>query len=176
MLIDIALKTLHKDGTTHQLGDKFPVLPALLTGVSQLRVVNGAVECFFQDAWCVMQGGEKFAADVLAAKKAIDDEAAAARAARENTLPAIQKRLTAFVQNYLDAKAQERGYDNIFTAVTYAEEESVPQFQAEGRAFRQWRSQVWARCYQLMVEVQASMRPVPTEEELIAELPKLTLG
>jgi hypothetical protein len=51
------------------------------------------------------------------------------------------------VQARLDSFAQVWGYDNIFTACTYAEEPAVTQFQAEGRALRAWRSQTWAVCY-----------------------------
>lgn len=52
------------------------------------------------------------------------------------------------VQARLDSHAQSWGYDNIFTACTYAEEPEVPQFQAEGQALRAWRSATWAVCYE----------------------------
>ena len=84
-------------------------------------------------------------------------------------------RLITAVQRFMDAKAQEHGYDDIFTAVTYAEESTVAQFQAEGKAFRQWRSAVWAFCYAYLDEVTAGTKPVPTEAELIALLPALSL-
>ena len=48
-------------------------------------------------------------------------------------------RLTALVTDD-GAKARELGYTNIFTAVTYADEAAVPQFQREGQALREWRS------------------------------------
>lgn len=51
------------------------------------------------------------------------------------------------VQAHLDATARAWGYDDIFTAVTYADEPEAPQFQAEGRALRKWRSKVWRACY-----------------------------
>jgi hypothetical protein len=77
------------------------------------------------------------------------------------------------VQAVLDGRAKEFGYDNIFTAVTYADEPIVPKFQDEGKAFRKWRSLVWAACYALLGEVQQGLRPVPTESELFAVLPEL---
>lgn len=88
---------------------------------------------------------------------------------------ALQKQLTDAVQLHMDAQAQAIGYDNIFTAVTYADEPEVAKFQAEGLAFRAWRSRVWARCYELLDQVKAGTRPVPTAEQLIAELPALVL-
>ena len=91
------------------------------------------------------------------------------------TLHEIQKQLTDAVQDYMDSVAQSKGYDNIFTAVTYAEEPTIPKFQAEGQAFRQWRSQVWDYCYAQLDKVLKGERTVPTAEELIAELPELVL-
>jgi hypothetical protein len=73
-----------------------------------------------------------------------------------------RKAAIAAVQSRLDAQAQEWGYDNIFTAVTYAEEPAIPQFQAEGRVLRAWRSATWATCY---------ASTATTLEALLAELP-----
>ena len=85
----------------------------------------------------------------------------------------IQSQLTAAVQSHLDAAARAARYDDIKTACTYADEPSVAKFQAEGVAFRAWRSLVWAACYAIMDEVLAGTRSIPTMDELIAELPKL---
>lgn len=79
--------------------------------------------------------------------------------------------LTAAVQGYLDGKARELGYDSVFTACTYADEPLVPKFQAEGLAFRGWRSKVWASCESIMQSILDGARGVPTPAELIAELP-----
>lgn len=79
--------------------------------------------------------------------------------------------LTMGVQVHLDAQARAMGYDDLRTAVTYADEPSVPKFQAEGRALRAWRSAVWAYCYELLDQVAAGTHAVPTIEELLAGLP-----
>jgi hypothetical protein len=60
---------------------------------------------------------------------------------------AMQRVAVDAVQLRLDTQAQAWGYDNIFTACTYADEPAVPQFQAEGQALRAWRSQTWSLCY-----------------------------
>lgn len=91
--------------------------------------------------------------------------------AKAAAVAALEQGLQDIVQRELDRVAQSRGYDNIFTATTYAEEASVPVFQAEGRALRAWRSKVWALCYELLAEVQAGQRPAPTADELLALLP-----
>jgi hypothetical protein len=85
------------------------------------------------------------------------------------------KVLQAQVQQHMDDAARALGYDDVATAVTYAEEPAVPKFQAEGQAFRAWRSRVWAFCYWLMDEVAAGRALEPTPNALFAVLPTLEL-
>ena len=87
----------------------------------------------------------------------------------------IQKQLTGAVQHVLDAKAQELNYDNCLSVCSYIDT-GVAKFDAEGRAFRAWRSAVWAKGYEILAQVQAGQRAIPTEEQLIAELPKLVIN
>ena len=84
----------------------------------------------------------------------------------------VKSKLTKAVQSHLDSKAQEKGYDNIFTACTYANSTNVT-FQNEANTFVAWRDNVWAYCYQVMADVQNQIRNIPTEVELISELPQL---
>ena len=83
--------------------------------------------------------------------------------------------LTADVQAHMDAAAQALGYDDIKSAVTYADEPAVRKFQEEGIAFRAWRSLCWEHCYAVLNAVQSGEREQPLLEELIAELPSLAL-
>lgn len=92
-----------------------------------------------------------------------------------DTPEVIKARLIMLVQRHLDEAAQAMHYDDIKSAVTYADEPSVAKFQNEGRAFRVWRSLVWAYCYDVMAEVEAGTRAIPSSEELIAELPALVM-
>lgn len=90
--------------------------------------------------------------------------------------PSSEERLEALrnlVQEYLDAMARAWGYDDIRSAVTYAEEPAVPRFQAEGKALRAWRSMVWSACYELLARVQAGDLDEPSGDELIGLLPRL---
>lgn len=81
----------------------------------------------------------------------------------------------AAVQAHLDAAARAAGYDNIHTAVSYADESAVSKFQFEGAAFRAWRSLCWAYCYAQLDAVDTQQRNQPTIDELVAELPSLML-
>ena len=94
---------------------------------------------------------------------------------QQTTDEQISLALTAAVQAHLDAQARALNYDDIKTAVTYADEPAVPRFQAEGLVFREWRSLCWAHCYAAMAAVHLGERAIPTAEELIAELPPLVL-
>ena len=92
------------------------------------------------------------------------------------TAEQIRADRVADVYAHLNTAAQALGYDDIRAAVTYADEPAVPKFQAEGRAFRAWRSLVWAHCYQVLDDVQAGRRPIPSAQDLIAELPALHIA
>lgn len=80
--------------------------------------------------------------------------------------------LTKAIQDYMDATVQTRGYDNIATACTYAASTDAV-FKTEGQACVEWRDKVWRYCYNVLDEVLAGERDIPTAEELIAELPEL---
>lgn len=86
------------------------------------------------------------------------------------SLDEVRAQLTLAVQAYLDRTAKERGYDGILSCSTYTTSTNV-QFAAEGQACVSWRDAVWVACYAIMADVLAGNRPVPTEGELIAELP-----
>jgi hypothetical protein len=84
--------------------------------------------------------------------------------------PMTESEAQAVVADHLNSVASERGYDSILSACTYALS-VTPQFKAEGDACVAWRDAVWIKAYQILGEVQAGTRPVPTPESLVAELP-----
>lgn len=79
------------------------------------------------------------------------------------------------LQQHLDTSAQALGYDNINSAISYANEPSVIKFQDEGKAFRAWRSLFWEAANAVKQQVIDSTRDMPSLDELIEELPKLTV-
>lgn len=113
---------------------------------------------------------ERFGAPGLVAMT--QDEVAAYLATPPEQI--IESMLSA-IQAHMDKAAQAYGYDDIKAAVTYADEPAVPKFQADGRAFRAWRSLVWAYAYGVLDEVQAGDREQPTADELLGELPALVI-
>lgn len=87
----------------------------------------------------------------------------------------IKAALVNAVQRHMDGTAAAFGYDNILSAVTYADESTVPKFQEDGMKFRAWRSLVWGKCYEVMGQVERRERDIPTAEQLISELPLLDM-
>lgn len=85
---------------------------------------------------------------------------------------ALRTALTAAVQRRLDQTAQARGYDGILSLCSYATSADAA-FAAEGRAGVAFRDAAWRHCYQVLAEVEAGERPIPTEAELLAELPPM---
>lgn len=84
----------------------------------------------------------------------------------------IQREYTDAVQRWMDTTAHTRGYDDIFTAISYAGS-SVPKFQKEGIACREWRDKVWVACYDYLDKVLAGDEELVPVEELISRLPQL---
>jgi hypothetical protein len=89
------------------------------------------------------------------------------------TLEQIIAHYIAHMQERLDAFARTRNYDGILSAATYATS-AVPKFKAEGQYAVEARDATWAKCYEILAAVEGGTRPMPTMEELIAELPVLT--
>lgn len=93
----------------------------------------------------------------------------------EPSLNEVVKAFEIALQLHLDNKAKEYGYDNIYTAISYADEPSVLKFQDEGKAFRKWRSLLWEQVNSIKQDVMNGLREVPSIDSLIQELPKLTI-
>lgn len=77
------------------------------------------------------------------------------------------------VTNHLNEKAFEKNYDNIQSAALRA---GYPgPFHDEGVIYATWMDACWSYCYQVLADCKASLRTVPSPEELVLELPTITL-
>lgn len=110
----------------------------------------------------------------------IEEPYVAPKPTEEEQRKALEAEYKRSVQHMLDEAAYARGYtgpgENISGAcmsVCSYVDTGVEQFDAEGRAFRAWRSAVWAAGLVLMEEVLTGKRAMPSFEELPALLPKL---
>ena len=73
------------------------------------------------------------------------------------------------IQSHLDAKARERQYDSILSAITYRDDPN-PQFSAEAAALFAWRSAVWTAAQGMLAGLETGGAP-PAVEDVIAALP-----
>lgn len=89
------------------------------------------------------------------------------------TIEQIVAQYTAAVQKHLDVFARTRNYDGIVSAATYATS-TAPKFKAEGQYAVEARDATWVKCYEVLAAVESGSRPMPTLDELLAELPVLT--
>ena len=89
-----------------------------------------------------------------------------------NVQAKLQEEFTDAIQQHLDDFAATRGYDSIFTATTYATSSS-PRFGPEGQYAVEARDATWKAAYEMLEEVMAGKRPMPTIHEVFAELPVL---
>jgi len=88
------------------------------------------------------------------------------------TAEQIVAQYTAAVQKHLDDFARTRTYDNIMSAATYATSTN-PKFAVEGKYAVEARDATWVKFYEVLAAVEAGSRPMPTLDELLAELPVL---
>jgi len=108
-------------------------------------------------------------------REAIPDWVALSEAEAETVLhppltpEQIQSQLEAVVDAHINATAQADGWDSRITCVLRAG--YVNPWQAKGVAFGEWMDACLVYCYQVQDDVLSSIRPLPTEAELIAELP-----
>lgn len=92
---------------------------------------------------------------------------------KELTPEEVKSNIVAAVSKRLNAFAQTRNYDSILSACTYATS-SAPQFAQEGQYCVNMRDATWGKLYQIMQEVEAGTRPMPTGyADIEPELPVL---
>jgi len=88
---------------------------------------------------------------------------------------AEQELQTTYVQameTLMDAQAKTKGYDTRYTASARAGVTGSP-FQVEGQAFALWMDSCYAMGYQILADVKAGTRTLPTVNAFLAELPVL---
>lgn len=85
----------------------------------------------------------------------------------------LQKRYEAFVEAYMDSIVQERNYNSVESCIGKYILSPNAKYRAEAEAVNQWNSECWDKCYEILAEVESGKRAIPSEQELIAELPKL---
>ncbi len=85
----------------------------------------------------------------------------------------IQDEIVTATQQRLDDFARTRNYDGVLSLCTYASSPN-PKFQAEGQYGVEARDATWTKLLEILAEVEAGTRPMPTGyAEIEPELPPL---
>lgn len=79
-------------------------------------------------------------------------------------------RLEFALDAHIDSVAKSYKYESIRTMVTYASS-THPTFGSEGRAAVKFRDACYDKAIKIQADVQDGLRPIPSEAELIAEMP-----
>lgn len=102
-----------------------------------------------------------------------EEEAAAIQEDAEVKAKALSDSIVHQVQLRLDTFAKTKNYDGILSACTYATSVN-PKFKAEGQYCVEARDNTWAILYQILEDVQAGIRPAPSDyQDIEPELPIL---
>ena len=87
-------------------------------------------------------------------------------------LKKIQKKYQDAVQKHLDKTAQSKGYDSIYTCLSYLNSTDV-KWKSQAEIFNAWRDQVWSKCHELLNKFKNGEIEQPTITEVINALPKI---
>jgi hypothetical protein len=102
-----------------------------------------------------------------------EQEAAAIAADQQANAQRIQNEIVAATQQRLDDFAKTRNYDGVLSLCTYASSPN-PKFQAEGQYGVEARDATWTKLYEILAEVEAGTRPMPSGyADIEPELPPL---
>ena len=91
---------------------------------------------------------------------------------QKEQISALKADYEATVEGWLAAFADTRGY-KVSNMGAYANSTN-PTFKAEALYYIEVQDRTWEACYEVLNAVLAGTRPVPTKEELYAELPVST--
>lgn len=78
--------------------------------------------------------------------------------------------LKRMISDYINGVAVSMDYDSKESLASYATSK-VPRFQRDATMFIEWRDTVWEYCFTVQNDVIAGIRPLPSLDGLIAELP-----
>jgi len=91
---------------------------------------------------------------------------------RAKTEEELQNEYTKAMEDLMDTKAKSKGYDTRYTAALRTNS-TVSKFKAEGQAYMEWMDNCYEIGYQILADVKAGTRTLPSIDNFLAELPEL---
>lgn len=127
----------------------------------------------WEQRWKIVPRFQEYTDDQGVVHTVAEQEAAAIAADSAMKKQRLIDQVTTRTQERLDTFAKTRNYDSILSAATYSTS-TIPKFQAEGQYAVETRDATWAKLYEILAEVEAGTRPMPSGYEAIeGELPVL---
>ena len=121
---------------------------------------------FVGDSYTPQQGEKVVNGDVLPDIERLHEPSYLLRLQLQNATNALQETM--------DSKAREYGYDNVHTASSYADSDD-PTFRTEGRSFKKWRESAWIYARSVRDEVLSGNPPFSTIEQFLESAPAFGL-
>lgn len=84
-----------------------------------------------------------------------------------------EQEYAAAIQKHIDTIAQSKKYTDGVSLASY-DSSTISSWAAEAQAFVAWRDSVWSYAFIELEKVKNGLKPQPTIEEIIAELPIIT--
>lgn len=87
---------------------------------------------------------------------------------RKETIQQAKNRLLALVTNIIDSTAQNFGYDNILSAVSYLSSTNQ-EYADDAKTLSMWRDKVW----EWAIPALENVKPEESEKEFLSSIPKI---
>lgn len=127
----------------------------------------------YEQQWEVVPKFQEYTDDEGITHTVAEQEEAAIAVDKATKAEALQTSVIAATQSRLDDFAKTRNYDGILSLCTYATS-LIPKFKAEGQYGVEARDATWAKLYEMLAEVEAGTRPMPSGfDDIEPELPVL---
>lgn len=82
------------------------------------------------------------------------------------------KRCNEIIQKHLDQVAQSKKYDNAASIVSYIGNSNA-QWDAEARAFQEWRTQIWTSMIDILNSIENGTLINPSIQYVLNQLPEI---
>jgi hypothetical protein len=96
--------------------------------------------------------------------------------AKQAEIVQVKVNLEKAIDRHIDRVAKDKGYGREGlspSAACLGYASFTSNYQTEAIAYGEWIASLWPVVYQIMQEVEAGTRDIPTAEELIAEMPEM---
>jgi hypothetical protein len=96
--------------------------------------------------------------------------------AKQAEIAQVKVNMEKTIDRHIDQIAKDKGYGRVDvspSAACLGYASYTNQYQAEAITYGEWIASIWPVVHQIMADVEAGTREIPTEQELIAAMPEM---